>query len=190
MANVITPEFRVSYPTLFKPKKNDLNNQMEYSVVALFKKGENLDKLKAAAQEACEKKWGKDKAKWPKTLRSPFRDQADRAKTNEETGKEYLPDGYEAGAFYLNLKSTTRPGVVNQAVKEITEESGDFYAGCYAYASLSCYAYDQKGNKGVAFGLQNIQKSRDGEPFGGRTKATDDFAAVAVEGGDANALFS
>jgi len=189
MANVITPEFRVSYPVVFEPKKNDLNGKMEYSVVALFKKGENLEKLKAAAQEACEKKWGKDQKKWPKNLRSPFRDQAEREKTNEETGLPYMPDGYEKGAIFLNLKSSSRPGVVNQQVKAFTDES-EFYAGCYAFASLSCYAYDQAGNKGVAFGLQNIQKSRDGEPFGGRTKAEDDFAPVAVEGGDANSLFS
>ena len=71
MANVTTPKFRVSYPNVFEAKKNDLTGKMEYSIVALFKKGENLDALKKAVTDEIEKKLGPDKSKWPKNLRSP-----------------------------------------------------------------------------------------------------------------------
>lgn len=178
MANINTPEFRVSYPNVFKPKRNDLNGQDEYSVVALFPKGADLSKLKEAAQKAIIDKWGPDKAKWPANLRSPFRDQGERAKVVD--GKRILPAGHEEGAIFLNLKSKQRPGVVDQNVQDILDES-QFYAGCFARASVKAFAYDQKGNRGVAFGLGNIQKIRDGEPLGNRAKPEQDFAPIQTE---------
>lgn len=177
MANINTPTFRVSYPNVFKPKRNELNGQDEFSIVALFKKGEDLTALKTAAQKAIVDKWGPDKAKWPANLRSPFRLQEERAK--EVDGKRILPAGHEEGAVFLNLKSKQRPGVVDQNVQDILEES-QFYAGCYARASVNAYAYDQKGNRGVSFGLGNIQKVRDGDPLGNRAKPEQDFAPIAT----------
>jgi len=183
MSKCLTPMFRVSYPNVFKPKRNDLSGKDEYSLVALFPKGADLSSLKKAAEEAGIKKWGENKAKWPKNLRSPFRDQGDRAKEDEATGKEFLPAGYEKGAVYMNLKSNERPGVVDSKVQDIIDES-DFYAGCWARASVNAYAYEQKGNAGISFGLGNIQKVKEGDPLGGRTRATDDFAPIEeVEAG-------
>lgn len=184
MSKVNTPEFRVAFPAVFKPKRNDLNGKDEYSLVALFPKGADLSGLKKAAQEALEKKFGADKAKWPKNLRSPFRDQGDREKENDE-GVMTLPQGYEKGAIYLNLRSGQRPGVVNHNVEDIIDES-EFYGGCWARASVNAYAYDQKGNRGVAFGLGNIQKLKDDDAFGNRTKPEEDFAAVAAPEASAN----
>ena len=196
MSTTKTPEFRVSYPNVFKPKKNDLNGKDEYSLVALFKKGENLEGLKKTAMDAIVKKWGSDKSKWPTNLRTPFRDQNERMKEGK------LPDGYEAGAIFINLRATQRPGLVeinpgNNALEDITDTS-KFYAGCFAKATVSCYAYDNKGNRGVAFGLSNILKTRDGDNLTGRTNAYDDFADVRSEaaanasvntGADATSLF-
>lgn len=178
MANVITPEFVVSYPTVFKPKRNDLNGKDEYSIVALFPKNADLTKLKEAAQAAIIAKWGPDKNKWPKPMKTPFRDQAERAK--DVDGKQVLPAGHEAGNIFINLRSTQPPGVVDQNVQDIIDES-QFYAGCIARASVNAYAYDQKGNRGVAFGLSNIQKVRDGVPLGNRAKPEQDFAPIPVE---------
>ena len=39
-------------------------------------------------------------------------------------------------------------------------------------------AFNSNGNKGIACGLGNIQKVRDGEPLSGRTNAADDFDAL------------
>lgn len=174
--NTVTPKFRVSYPNVFKARKNELNGKEEFSVVALFDKGADLTALKKAAQEATIKKWGADKTKWPTNIRSPFRDQGEREKEGT------LPAGHEKGAIFMNFKSTQKPGVVDQQVQPIIDEA-DFYAGCYAIASVNAYAYDQKGNRGVSFGLGNLQKVKDGEPLGGRTRAQDDFAPIAVEEG-------
>lgn len=185
---VMTPEFRVSFPNLFKAKKNELSGEDEYSVQALFPKNADLSVLKKAAEAAIAKKWGDDKKKWPANLRSPFRLQEERAKLNAE-GEKVLPPGYEEGAIYLNLKSKQRPGVVDESVQPIIDET-EFYPGCYARATISAYAYDTKGNKGVSFGLGNIQKTRDGEPLGGRMKAEDEFAPIeGASEGDASTVF-
>lgn len=177
MANVHTPKFRVSYPAVFKPKLNDMSQKMEYSVVAVFKKGEDLTKLKNAVTEILTEKLGPDKTKWPKNLKSPFRDQGEREKDG------VLPNGYEHGAIFMTLKSSQKPGVVDANVQPIIDEA-EFYAGCYAHATIRPYYYDSKGNKGVAFGLQNIQKLSDGEPLSGRANATSEFAPVATPNDD------
>lgn len=188
MSNMImTPEFRASYVKLLKPEKNNLNGKMEYSVVALFPKNADLSALKKVALDACIKKWGSDKSKWPQPnpvtgqggVRSPFRDQAERGKKSEETGNVVLPPGYEAGAIFINFKCEQKPGVVDENVQDIIDSS-KLYSGCWLRATVNAYAYANSGNAGVAFGLNNVQKVRDGEPMGGgRTRATDDFAPIA-----------
>lgn len=177
MANILTPVFRVSYPNVMKPKMNDLSKKMEYSLEALFPLDADLSALKLAAKAAIVEKWGEDQAKWPKGLRNPIKKQGDRVK--EVDGKSILPEPYVDGAFYLSLKSTQKPGLVNEMVEDIIDSS-EFYAGCFARATVSVYAYDQAGNRGVGFGLMNIQKVKDGDPLGSRTRAQDDFAPVTA----------
>ncbi len=194
MTTVTTVMFRASYPNLFKPKKNDLNGKDEYSVVALFPKGADLSNIRKAIEAAGIKKWGADKKKWPKPLRLPLRDQKERAK-EDENGKMILPPGHEEGAFFLNLKSTVAPGIVDANVQQILDES-EIYPGVWLKANINAFAYDNKGNKGISFGLNHIQKVKDGESLGGgRGRAADAFTAVQVEsdseeGGSADEMFS
>lgn len=190
---VITPYFRVSFPNVFKPRMNDLSKKQEYSLVALFKKGEDLSKLKEACIGAATKKWGEDKSKWPTNLRMPFHDQGDRAKTGDD-GVRRLPQGYEEGAVFLTLKSETKPGLVDKNNEAIIDPS-EFYAGCWARAALSVFAYDKMGNRGVSFGLMHIQKWKDDEHFGNRVKVEDAFQPItdnskgAASGESASDLF-
>ena len=175
---IMTPEFRVSFPAVFKPKrqKGDDTSEPKYGLTMLFPKGADLSKLKAAAQEAVKEKWG-DKP--PKSLRSPFRDQGE---------KEY--EGYVEGAVFVSASSKQKPGLVDRQRQDIIDET-EFYPGCYARATLRAFAYDNNGNKGVAFGLNNVQKLRDGDPLGGRTRAQDDFAddLPPDEGADSGSIF-
>lgn len=193
MSKINTPYFRVAFPSVFQPKLNKLKNKEEYSLVALFPIDADLSALKAAAREACEKKWGKDPSQWPQNLRSPFRNQGDRRKKND-AGQMVLPEGYVDGAIYLNLSSSQRPGLVDAGMGEIID-TADFYGGCWARASVTVYAYDQGANRGVNFGLGNIQKWKDDQPFGNKTKPQDDFSPVAspsasVGGGQAHSAAS
>jgi len=176
MSRINTPEFRVAFPHVFKPKKNNLSGDDEFCLVALFPKGANLNGLKKAAMDAVIETWGPDKNKWPKGLKTPFKDQGEREKTNDD-GSTSLPDGYEKGCVYLNLKSTQRPSVVDQAVQEILNPT-EFYGGCWAIASVNAYTYDHTVNKGVTFGLGNVQKSKEDDAFGNRSTPQDDFTPV------------
>jgi len=174
-AKTITPEFRVSFPNVFKPRAFAEGLPAKYSVVMLINKKEDISDMRALAKKAAEAKWP-DPAKRPK-LRNPFRD--------GDTEKPDM-DGYP-GHYFINASGKHKPGLVDRDKQPILMEE-DFYAGCYARASVTAYAYSTAGNNGVSFGLQNIQKLRDGESFSGKMKAEDEFDAVEgpeIEGGGA-----
>lgn len=165
MKKVITPEFRVSFPSVFTPSSFE-GQEPKYRITMLFEKGTDLNALKQLAAETVAEKWP-NKDTRPKNIRNPFRD--------GDVDKPDM-DGY-AGTIFLNASSKMKPGVVDSFVQPIIEE-GEFYAGCYARATVTCYAYSFAGNNGVAFGLQNIQKTRDGDSFTGRSSAESDFTPV------------
>ena len=83
----------------------------------------------------------------------------------------------EAGATCISFKSSEsyRPGVVDREKKEILT-SDECYSGMIARATVDAFAWDKAGNKGISFGLQNVQKLDDGERLGGgRIPSNDDF---------------
>lgn len=173
--NMITPEFRAAYVGLFKasaPKDNP-NGTKKYSVRALFPPNTDISSLKQAAAQAATDKWG---TSIPKVLRSPFR-------TNDELDNPI--EGIPADWIVMNFTANEdrRPGIVDPNLQDVIDESV-VYSGAWYRAEVRAYGYDQAGNKGVAFGLQNIQKLRDDEPIGaGRKPANKVFSAVS--GGDA-----
>ena len=83
----------------------------------------------------------------------------------------------EGIGWFINANSKTAPQVVDRQVRPILDRS-EIYSGVYAKASINLYAFSVNGNKGVACGLGNIQKIRDGEPLGGHSNASADFDAV------------
>lgn len=137
----------------------------------LFSKSTDLKSLKNAAHNAATEKWG-PKEKWPKNMRMPFRD------GNEKGDLQ----GYE-DMIFVSASSKLAPQVVSSKKVDgqfprLTKDDEQFYAGCYARATLIAFAYDTMGNKGVSFSLQNVQKLRDGEAFSGRKNADDEFESV------------
>jgi hypothetical protein len=85
-----------------------------------------------------------------------------------------------ANSYFLNANSTTQPGIVDANVQPILTRS-EVYSGVYGRASINFYAFNSNGNRGIACGLNNLQKIRDGEPLGSRTSAEDDFADFAKD---------
>lgn len=181
----MTPEFRVSFPQVFKPKAFQ-NNEPKYSIVMLFDKAaqesEGFKVLKGLAKKAFVRKFGeaawngpKSSTGWPEDYKNPFRRGSEKAEKYE---------GYGDDVIFITASSKNKPGLVDNNLQAIISEE-EFYAGCYARATINAYEFDTAGNKGVAFGLNNIQKLRDGEAFSGRVKAEDEFEAVANnDGGD------
>jgi len=168
---LMTPEFRVAFAKVHKPEAYSPGDPEKYSLVALFDADKDLKDMKNLARVAVEEKWP-DKNKRPKNLKTPFR-------KGEE--KPDL-DGYE-GKIFVAMSTKMKPWIVDKKCVKIINED-EFYSGCYARATVMCYAYNFKGNCGVAFGLNNIQKIADGDHFGGGVKAENDFDDSFDTGGD------
>ena len=90
-----------------------------------------------------------------------------------------IPSSYK-NAYFINANSATAPGIVDADRQPILERS-EVYSGVYGRASINLYAFNSNGNKGIACGLNNLQKIRDGEPLGGKSRAEDDFATADDE---------
>ena len=98
-------------------------------------------------------------------IKTPLRD-GDAERPDDEAYKD---------CYFINANSATAPGIVDAARNPIIEHS-EVYSGVYGRASINFYAFNSNGNKGIACGLNNLQKISDGEPLGGKTRAEDDFA--------------
>ena len=161
-------DIRCSYLNVFNARKNKMNDKEEYSTQLLIPKSatKTLKDLKSACDEALDNKFsGKVPASATKT---PLHDGDAPDKDGNEKAECY------AGHWHCNVKNTNRPGVVDENVQPILDSS-EFTSGDYVRVSLNAYAYDQKGNKGVALGLSNIQRVRKGEPLGNVQRAESVF---------------
>lgn len=128
---------------------------------------ETINAINKAIDAAIEEGLAKFGGKRPNkaSLKLPLRD-----------GAEREDEAYQ-GHYFINANSKLAPQIVDKHVKPILDRN-EVYSGCYARVSLSFFAYNSNGNKGVACGLGNIQKIRDGEPLGGRPTAAEDFTTM------------
>ena len=85
-----------------------------------------------------------------------------------------------ANSYFINANSAAAPGIVDADRQPIIDRS-EVYSGVYGRASINFYAFNSNGNKGIACGLNNLQKIKDGEPLGGKSRAEDDFATDAED---------
>ena len=154
-----TPKFSVS---LLIPKTDTVTvKKIKAAIEAAYREGEA--KLK-----------GNGKTVPPLTaIKTPLRD-----------GDAERPDDPAyAGHYFVNANSSTAPGIVDAERQPILTRS-EVYSGVYGRASISFYAFNSSGNRGIACGLNNLQKIRDGEPLGGRASAESDFSDFDDEGDD------
>ena len=167
---VITGEVRLSYANLWEPKSIN-GGAPKYSVSIIIPKIDTrtIGKVKAAIEAAYRE--GETKLKGNgktvpalSALKTPLRD-----------GDTERDDEAYKNSFFVNANSTTAPQIVDRSVQPILDRS-EVYSGCYARVSVNFYAFNSNGNRGIACGLGNIQKVRDGEPLGGKSSAADDFA--------------
>lgn len=169
---VVTGIVRLSYANVWEPKS--INGGAEkYSVSLIIPKsdkktiGDIEDAINNAIKEGVSKFGGKIPNK--AALKLPLRD-----------GDLERDDEAYKDSFFVNANSTTPPQIVDTKVQPILDRS-EVYSGVYARVSVTFYAFNSNGNKGIACGLGNIQKVRDGEPLGGRSNAIDDFTTLDDE---------
>ncbi|HFI0435164.1 DUF2815 family protein [Streptococcus suis] len=162
---------RFSYLNANEPKSIN-GGAPKYSVSLIIPKDdiETIEKIKAAIELAYKEGEAKLKGNGKsvpalEVLKTPLRD-GDLERPDDEAYQD---------AYFVNANSPQKPGVVDRHRQEILDTS-ELYSGIYGRASITFYAFNSNGNKGIACGLNNLQKLRDGEPLGGRTRAEDDFA--------------
>jgi hypothetical protein len=154
---LITPVATLSYPHLATPQEPQAGSagKAKYSAALVFKPGQDLTEMQAAAMAVAEAKWpGKAAAMFAAgVLRTPFR-------------KDGEFKGYAPGSVFVNVRSEQKPQIVSTYPgpdgKPLLIEGDDIttqmYAGAQVRASVTAFAYDAAGNKGVSFALGNIQK--------------------------------
>lgn len=164
---VITgPNTRWSYANVWEPKSIN-GGAPKYSVSLITK---TVAKIQAAIEAAYRDGEAKLKGNGKSVpalsaIKTPLRD-----------GDTERPDDPAyAGAYFVNANATSAPGIVDADRQPILTRS-EVYSGVYGRASITFYAFNSSGNRGIACGLNNLQKIRDGEPLGGKASAESDFA--------------
>lgn len=169
---VITgPETRWSYANVWEAKSIN-GGAPKFSVSLIIPKSDTktVAKIKAAIEAAYHE--GESKLKGNgrsvpalSVIKTPLRD-----------GDTERPDDPAyANSYFVNANSATAPGIVD-ADRQVILDRSEVYSGVYGRASINFYAFNSNGNRGIACGLNNLQKIRDGEPLGGKARAEDDFA--------------
>lgn len=178
--NYITPVGRASFPVLDVPKPIGKNGREDkYQLTVLFDKAAqqhpDYKDLEAAVEKAIQEKWGGDR---PRKIKSPF--------LTIDDLKNKIPAGYTEEHTFIRLNSGPKPGVVVKQpdgslrrLESAADIKKELYAGCDVQASVNVYAwFNEDGGYGVSFGLANVMKVGENEPFGATTPdAGDDFGA-------------
>lgn len=170
---VITgPNTRWSYANVWEAKSIN-GGTPKYSVSLIIPKSDTVtvEKIKRAIQAAYDEGQSKLKGNGKtvpalSVLKTPLRD-GDLERPDDEA---------YANSYFINANSATAPGIVDAGRNTIIDRS-EVYSGVYGRASINLYAFNSNGNKGIACGLNNLQKIKDGEPLGGKSRAEDDFVA-------------
>jgi len=164
---------RLSYANLFEPRENQ-SGHLRYSTALLIPKDHpQVKAIKAAINDEGETKFGKKWASMVKKNGLPLHDA-------DEDGKADDNVEYE-GNYYINTSSKRKPQVVDRQVQPILDES-EIWSGCFCNVSIAVFAFEVPENKGVSFGLNNVQLVKEGDRLGGAANADEEFEQV--EGDD------
>ena len=169
---VVTGICTFSYLNCWEPKAAPDGGKPKFSVSLIIPKSDTktVEKIRAAIQAAYEEGQSKLKGTGKSVpaltaLRTPLRD-GDIDRPDDEAYKD---------SWFINANSDSAPGIVDADRQPILTRS-EMYSGVKGRASINLYAYNVNGNRGIACGLNNLQKIADGTPLGGKSRAEDDFA--------------
>lgn len=170
LTKVVTGVVRLSYANVWEPKAINGGDE-KYSVSLIIPKSDKktINAINAAVDAAIKEGGSKFGGKIPSksALKLPLRD-GDIDREDDEAYRD---------SYFVNANSTTAPQIVDGRVQPILDRN-EVYSGCYARVSINFYAFNSNGNRGIACGLGNIQKVRDGEPLSSRSNAEDDFTTL------------
>lgn len=164
---VITGLVRLSFAHLLEPAE-DMGGKLKYSTQIWIPKEDTttLGKIENAIEAAKESGKSKWNGKIPANLNMPLRDGDEEF---DDDGNPKVP-----GHYFMNCASVGKPGIIDRW-KQPVDDPEKVYSGVYARVSINAFGYSAAGNKGISFGLNNVQIIKDGEYLGGRASADSDF---------------
>ena len=178
---VLLKDVRFGYVHIVEPTAATEGGEKKYNLVVLIPKtGKFATENKAALDAVIEvlktnvKAEPANKGKLPKDFNICLQDGDE-----SEKGDEYL------NHWFINAKSATQPGLLSTQkdadgkYKEL--DRAELHSGDHGYVTINLYTYNKAGNKGIGAGLNNIVKTRDGQPLAGRANAQQDFAGIEFD---------
>ena len=167
--NLVIGKVRLSYVKLFEGEGEKVTNakgkvQYKYGVSMLMDKVK--DKAVIAQVEEAQNAvltMYKTKFKGAKPKAMPLRDGDDDRPSDEA----YVGSMFINGSVYKS--EGQYPSVVKRVDKGVYENVGSdvVYSGCYAYAEISIYIYDNSFGRGIACSLNKILFAGNGERLAG-----------------------
>lgn len=192
---IVTPEFRLSFSSLYKAEAN-MNGIVRHEMEMLFPKDRGASQLKELMDIYNEAlKAGKFSGDGP-TPRS-FKDAIINGDSKKQEGRK--------GMFIL--KAVANPEINGKPnaprlllANRMPAGPGDIYEGCWCRAILSAFSYearkDGKANlpviaRGASFNILTVQKVRDDKPFASAISDAEQdamLAAMPIDGDDEDDL--
>ena len=169
---LILKNVRFSYVRVFEPEQYQGVGESHYSVVLLIPKTDTamVKQINEAVKAEAQAYFGADtkfKGQVPANFKSPLRD----GDAPEKEGQA----GFE-GCYYITAKRKEQHGkpiVIDKHKQPITVKE-DMYSGSWGVASISLYGFNMSSdNRGIAVGLNGIQKVTDDDRLDGGASVND-----------------
>ena len=168
-----TGETRLSYVHLYEPYSSN-GGEVKYSTTVLVPKSDAQTKaridaaIEYAKQKGVAEKWN---GVLPPVVALAIYE-GDGVRPNGE------PFGAECKGHWVFTASNKNPVQMVDAGMNPILQKGELYSGCYARVCVSIFAYNSNGKRGIGFGLEAVQKLRDGDPLGGGVSVADAFGGA------------
>ncbi len=176
--NAITiNEVRLSYTNLFQPKPpfNNPTGDPKYSTTILVPKNNATAKaiidqeIARVMNAAVSSKWGGVRP--PQPAICVHDGDGPRPSDGSSFGEECK------GCWVFTASSKQPPFVVDGQVQPIIDPT-QIYSGMWANVSVTFYAYNSAGKKGIGCALNGVQKLRDDTPLSSRVTAQEAFQVL------------
>lgn len=174
---IVTGECKLSYVTLLEPRTISEKNAPSFSVKILIPKTDEVTKTALGKARDVARQNGVTEGKKP--FQGFSAERLASMNISIKDGDKDFPDNPECkGHLVINAKTPQDkpPGVMvlKEGVPTRQFNPTDIYSGMYGKVHVQLYPYNTAGNQGIGISLQNVLKTKDGDPLGGTRKRAED----------------
>jgi len=187
-----TPLARFSFvQNMFTPQKRpDRKTGVEvdeWQCTLIFPKSTDRTPFDAALKAAITEEWGEGGMARAKSglIKLPYLAGDGPEAHNKKSGA--LHGGLGPDVWFIRV-STRREPIVRYRSATIPATASEIKSGDYGFAVLQAFTWPGAASTaGVSFGINYLQKTRDGEPLGGGVVNVDDYFETVADAGEAPA---